>query len=270
MKIHQIWIGGTMPPEEREYVAGIKAAAEEAGHEHLLWDAASLAEVYGQEAPAAVFQKAVDFLPIGTVYGLMSDYYRLRVLAEEGGMYLDTDIRISGKWPEVAPEVDVWGMHESWNTEYMNSCLFMVRSAAPMRLAAELAGKHLLSQLPLNADHFEERLVAMIRGGGIVQNGVGPGWMRKVLLPAWEQAGYTYGMLPPDVAGCEQTSAHSCLTHMGAARWYKDRREKEGYWREQHKRARKLTAARKAAKRAAMLSAWAAALKKAIHKILPF
>lgn len=74
-----------MPPEDREYVEGIKAAAEEAGHEHILWDAAALAE------------------------------------------------------------------------------------------------KHLLSRLPLNAEHFEERLVAMIRGGGIVQDGVGPGWMRKVL-----------------------------------------------------------------------------------------
>ena len=91
MTVHQLWIGGDIPAAESAWVAGVKKAAESAGWQHRLWDWPQLLKAYGAEPVAALFQRLMVDFPMPTTYTLMADYYRLRVLADGGGVYLDAD-----------------------------------------------------------------------------------------------------------------------------------------------------------------------------------
>lgn len=252
MKIHQIWIGGELPEREAAWVKAIKSAAEAAGHEHRLWSWWDLREAYGGEEPAGVFARAMEALPGGTVAAFICDYYRWRVLADEGGLYLDTDFVLHGGWPELPVERHVYGMSEFYNEALMCSGILLgngEEGARAFRLAAELGARHIMRQIKAEQTDFESRLVAMIRGGGLLTHGCGPAWLRKELLPAWEAAGVTWGRLPREAAGHVQWrsggEAVSALEHVGTALWHKDRYERTDYWEKQAAAAAAIAATRR-------------------------
>lgn len=221
-----------MPEQERGWVDGVRRAATAAGWEHRLWGWEELLEAFGTEPVADVFQRAFELpgeviSPV-VVASLACDYYRSRVLADGGGVYLDADFECRGPWPDFAglleeARVDVLGLEEFF-TPAMCAGFFAVADGRVMRLAADAAAEYLLRVLPPEAEDFATRMVAEcrrdVRGGGLAQRGVGPGWRRRVVLPMWQQAGVRWAMTPRKAVGHRQWGGGAALVHMGAARWH--------------------------------------------------
>lgn len=226
--IHQIWLGGEMPPFEARAVAGVRTIAERSGWRYKLWGAEELRASYGGEPMGGWIARAFEALPCSTTWALASDYYRLRILADEGGLYLDTDfVAHRGLMPEF-PEADVVGMPEFFARTRCCTGLFFSRSA-PMRLAADLAAERLLRVVPPDSGDFAARLVDLVRrdvkGGGLAQRGIGPGWLRRVVWPAWRDHGYTLRLIAEPLASHRQWRSEAALVHHGAARWHEARGE---------------------------------------------
>ncbi len=230
--VHQIWIGGEMPDKERSWIAGVRRAALAAGWEHRLWEWPELLEVFGAEPVAEVFRRAfalpAEVISPAVVASLACDYYRSRVLAEGGGVYLDADFECRGAWPDVegllaAAGVDVLGLEEFF-APMMCAGFFAAADGRAMQLAAEAAAEYLLRVLSPGAEDFATRLVVECRrdvpGGGLAQRGVGPGWRRRVVLPLWQEAGVRWAMAPRTTVGHRQWGGGAALVHMGAARWH--------------------------------------------------
>lgn len=249
--VHQIWIGGAMPAAERGWVDGVRRAAEEAGREHRLWGWEELLGAFGAEPVAEVFRRAFALpgavISPAVVASLACDYYRSRVLAEDGGVYLDTDFECRGAWPDVegllaASGVEVLGLEEFFMPA-MCAGFYASADGRAMRLAADAAAEYLLRMLPPGAEDFASRLVAECRRdggrGGLAQRGVGPGWRRRVVLPLWQAAGVRWAFVPREVVGHRQWGGGAALVHMAAARWH----EREGaalsaLWRSRAQAAR--------------------------------
>ena len=236
--VHQIWIGSAMPEAERCWVAGVRRAATAAGWEHRLWGWEELLEAFGAEPVADVFRRAFalpgDVISPAVVASLAVDYYRSRVLADGGGVYLDTDFECRGPWPDfeellAASGVEVLGLEEFFSP-VMCAGFYAVTDGRAMRLATDVAAEYLLRVMPPDAVDFATRLVAECRRdggrGGLAQHGVGPGWRRRVVLPMWERAGVRWAFAPREAVGHRQWGggSGSALVHMGAARWH----EQEG------------------------------------------
>lgn len=232
--VHQIWVGAVLPERERGWVAGVRAAALAAGWEHRLWDWDALMAEFGEEPVARVFRRGFELpgeviSPV-VVASLAVDYYRSKVLAVYGGVYLDCDFECRGEWPnfeELLAEQDaeVLGFHEFFKPA-MCAGLFAVSSLRPMCIAAELAAGYLLRMLPPEAGDFASRMVELARRdggrGGLVSRGVGPGWRRQWVLPRWQRAGIRWAMAPRTAVGHVQWDggAGSALVHVGAAHWH--------------------------------------------------
>lgn len=230
--VHQIWIGHAMPAAERDWVDGVRRAATAEGWEHRLWGWEELLEAFGTEPVADVFRRAFalpgDVISPAVVASLACDYYRSKVLAVYGGVYLDTDFECRGPWPDfegllAAAGVEVLGLEEFFKPA-MCAGFYAVTDGRAMRLATDVAAEYLLRVLPPDAVDFATRLVAECRRdggrGGLAQHGVGPGWRRRVVLPMWERAGVRWAFVPRDVVGHRQWREVSALVHMGAARWH--------------------------------------------------
>ena len=233
--VHQIWLGSAMPEQERGWVAGVRRAAEAAGWEHRLWGWEELLEVFGAEPVAEVFRRAFalpgEIISPAVVASLACDYYRSRVLAEDGGVYLDADFECCGTWPDfeellAASGVEVLGLEEFFSP-VMCAGFYAAADDRAMRLATAAAEEYLLRVLPPEAEDFATRLVAECRrdvpGGGLAQRGVGPGWRRRVVLPLWQAEGVRWAFVPRTAVGHRQWREASALVHMGAARWHEQR-----------------------------------------------
>ncbi len=230
--VHQIWLGCAMPDAERGWVAGVRRAAEAAGWEHRLWGWEELLEAFGAEPVAEVFRRAFalpgEIISPAVVASLACDYYRSRVLAEGGGVYLDADFECCGTWPDfeellAASGVEVLGLEEFFSP-VMCAGFYAAADGRAMRLATAAAEEYLLRVLPPEAEDFATRLVAECRrdvpGGGLAQRGVGPGWRRRVVLPLWQAEGVRWAMAPRTAVGHRQWREAAALVHMGAARWH--------------------------------------------------
>lgn len=249
--VHQIWIGSAMPEAERGWVDGVRRAATAAGWEHRLWGWEELLEAFGAEPVADVFRRAFalpgEVISPAVVASLACDYYRSRVLAEGGGVYLDTDFVCRREWPDLegllaASGVDVLGLEEFFKP-VMCAGFFAAADGRAMRLAADAAAAYLLRELPPDAGDFATRLVAECRRdggrGGLAQHGVGPGWRRRVVLPLWQRAGVRWAFVPRTAVGHRQWGGNSALVHMGAARWHeRDGAALSALWRSRAAAAR--------------------------------
>lgn len=255
--VHQIWIGQSVPAAELGWMDGVRRAAESAGWRYRLWGWPELLEAFGAEPVAGVFRRAFELPPEvmspAVVASLACDYYRSRVLAEGGGVYLDADFECRGVFPDFAgllagAGVDVLGLAEFFRP-VMCAGFFAVATGEPMRCAAEAAAAYLLRTLPPEAADFAARLVAECRRdggrGGLALHGVGPGWRRRVVLPLWERAGLRWAFAPQEAVGHRQWGGGrgSALVHMGAARWH----EQEGaelsrLWQQRARAAREMSA----------------------------
>ena len=227
-----------MPEREAAWVAKIRAAATAAGHVHKMWGEAELAAAFGEEPMWAWFARARACLNDVTTWTLMSDYYRLRVLAHEPGLYLDTDFELRGGWPELAGEADVMGMPESFNRSELCNGVFMCREAGAFQLAVQLAAARLQEACNIESAEFDIQYIELVRGdkskyGGIAWAGIGPGWIRRVVLPAWRQTGVSWAFFSPVIVGHKKWPEHPKLAHVGTGAWLfgKGRSRDGAHWR---------------------------------------
>lgn len=221
-----------MPEKEAAWVAGIRTAATAAGWQHKLWTWAELEARYGGEAVCGVFRRALAEYPQAFSYTLAADYYRLRVLADAPGLYLDTDFECCGTWPDftAAPTIGLLG--EFFARTRPGNCILLAKDSTPFALAAEMAAKRILDRLDPASKDFPAQLVALVRrdkGGSLPAAGCGPRWLVKCVLPAWDAAGFQHGFLPPATAAHRQWHSHAALVHHGTAHWHEGGRE-SAYW----------------------------------------
>ena len=240
-----------MPAQERAWVRSVCAAAEAAGWDYRLWGDAELEAEFGGEAMWHLYARARKVLDCAAVYSWASDYYRLRVLAEYGGFYLDTDIACT-RWPELPDAADLYGQTEFFAEKMCSGWLL---AKAPEVMAPVLAAADArVADYAADAPGFASRLVEMLRRdrGGITRNGWGPVWLRRTALPALERAGFTVGLLPRDVAGHVQWRGESsALTHAGVAHWHEgSRAAQEPLWNARAAQAATLDAEEAATRRA--------------------
>lgn len=246
--VHQIWVGGELPERERGWVAGVRAAAVAAGWEHRLWGWEELQAAFGTEPVAEVFLQLMDVFPQAVTYSLAADYYRLRVLAEGGGVYLDADFECSGGWPEFSETADVLLLREFFCGRACNG-FFLCRTPEAMRVAARMAEERLLELLPPDAADLPTRFVQLVRRdegrGSLVFRGIGGGWLRREVQPRWAEMGLRGEFVPPHQVGHRQwKGVSSRLTHMAAAHWHAGGRDVE-YWSGMARRAGALSAGRR-------------------------
>lgn len=240
--VNQIWLGGEMPAREKAWCDGVRAAAEAAGWQYRLWRDADIEAAYGTEPVAEVFRAARKALPGPVTYTLESDYYRLRVLADAGGLYMDTDFECSS-WPEWPDEGDVWTAAERFNSSLLCNCLLWVLNPEAARFAAGMAAAKLTGALDPASPRFEADYIALVRRdkGGLVA-GLGPRWLRNTVRPAAESVGHRWGIVGTDVAGHIIWPEHGPLCHHGVSWWHEGKRsEQAALWD-----ARAKAAARKA------------------------
>ena len=89
--LHQVWLGGAMPERFRIWTEGARRWAEAMGMEYRLWGEAELWRTFGHEPELATLRTCMETLPTPTTWSFMSDFFRFRLVAEFGGMYLDAD-----------------------------------------------------------------------------------------------------------------------------------------------------------------------------------
>lgn len=257
MTVHQIWIGGALPDAEKAWVATVKAEAEKAGWQHKLWSWPDLQAVYGSEPVAALFCRLMADFPMSTTYTLMADYYRLRVLADGGGVYLDADF-CATSWPDWPDNADIYVLGEFFTRTSPCNGFYYCRRPEVMRRAAAIAAKRLLDALPPDAVDLPSRYVAMVRrdnrGGGLPNKGIGPGFMRRCVLPFWRHHGVSIDFIPASMVGHRQWKTPSALTHYGAAHWHEGgKKDNDPFWQDVAARAESITAANITAQRPAYL-----------------
>lgn len=219
-----------MPERETAWVESVRSHAQAAGWEHRLWDWPALSAAYGDEPIYAVLKRAVEEWPQAFSYTLAADYYRLRVLADGGGLYLDADFSATG-WPEFPQGVDIGVVAEFFAARPFNG-VFLANKPEPFALAARMAAERLLDKLDAGCAQFGMQLVEMVRrdkGCSLPANGVGPRWVCREVLPMWRAHGFTYDFLPQEAVGHRQWTGTSALTHWGAAHWHEGGRD-AAYW----------------------------------------
>lgn len=89
--IHYCWFGNMpIPEDEKEYIEGWKKIFPE--YVIKKWNEDNF-DVQQCEFSSQAYQKEK--------YAFVSDYARAKILYEYGGIYLDTDVEIVGKFPEI-------------------------------------------------------------------------------------------------------------------------------------------------------------------------
>ncbi len=221
--VHQIWIGSDLPAREKAWVESVRSAASKAGWKHQLWTWTDLLAAYGNEPMAKLFIRLMADFPMPTTYTLMADYYRLRVLADKGGVYLDTDFSASA-WPEFPAVADVYMLEEFFAPGRACNGFFYCRTPQAMRFAASVAEQHILTRLSLNDPNLPSLYIDMVRRdegrGGLVHSGVGGGFLSRNVLPEWQARGLHAEFVSVEAVGHRQWRAASMLKHQSAAHWH--------------------------------------------------
>lgn len=220
MNIHQIWLGGDMPEQETRWTDGVFEGAIRAGHAYYLFGDETISARFGNEPAWAWFNELLDCpaAPRAQVLTLMSDYYRFRVMAELGGLYLDTDYMLEGKFPELDPQGGILAAPEFWKLS--DPCTaFLCGSAEAFKPVLREADCKLRQAM---SDSARTGLPAWWKkhGGRGILTMWGPKWYRTHGLPAAQAEGVQVRMVSRSVAGHVQWGPGSALTHVGTAHWH--------------------------------------------------
>lgn len=92
MQIHQIWLDVIIP----EKIQVMMATWRTSGNEYKLWRKEDLV-IYNEELAITGMQPFHE--------SLKSDLYRLLILRDFGGLYVDCDATLTGSIPSVLPEI---------------------------------------------------------------------------------------------------------------------------------------------------------------------
>lgn len=241
--VHQIWLGNALPEREAEWINQVKTHAEAAGWNHRLWRDEDIRRTWGGSEVYSYFTHAREVLDNAVTLTLMSDYFRLLILATHGGLYLDTDYSCTA-WPDLPQDGDVWSAAEVFNTQKPCNCAILALNPAALATAAQMAADKLLALKP-NAPGFPFRYINLVRRdtGGLPQ-GIGPHWIRQSVIPALERAGLDWHILPTTITGHVRWKAESPLTHHGVSWWHEGPRAKQpAIWQQRATAALAQTAA---------------------------
>lgn len=237
--INQIWLGGQMPAREKAWCDGVREKAQAAGWQYKLWRDKDVDEAFGAEPVAALFRAARKVLLGAVTATLMSDYYRLRILADAGGLYLDTDFECTA-WPELPDDGDMWTAAERFNSDKPCNCLLWCLNPDAVRMALDDAETKLMAAMQPDSPEFELQYIEFVRRdqGGLVA-GIGPRWIRSHVLPQAKELGFRWGIVPTSVAGHAQWPEHGPLCHHGVAWWHEGRKaEQAELWTSRAKAAK--------------------------------
>lgn len=216
MKIHQIWIGDTMPERIRTSVEGVRAKATSAGYDYHLWTEADIFGAFGGEPAALALERARATAAPATFAALVSDWARWRILADQGGLYLDTDNEVT---VDVFPPPSAFGgadlMQHTRRDTRMETGAVAVNGERG-RAAAAVVVELITARLFALGDMAEA--VQRLRLTSIVA----PQFVLTRCHPALRARGYTVEALPPSVASCTREDA--ALYHWGSWTWHDDRR----------------------------------------------
>lgn len=210
--VHQIWLGGAMPPRLKAWTDSARQWAAAMGMEYKLWGEAELWQTFGNEPELATLRICMEALPTATSYAFASDYFRLRLVAEFGGLYLDADTRC-GATIEVPPE-GLYCASEVYKFHLESNWLQWAVGETGRRAARvlwEAARAHFNRILPPGAADIPSRFVQIARrdipGNSIAAAGVGPGVLRRVMIPHLRKQGMDIHILPQSVASCRNNAA---------------------------------------------------------------
>ena len=104
-KIHYIWLGGKeLPGESQKYINEWKELLHD--YQIIKWDESNL------DLNAHPFVKKAY---ANRQFSFVSDYFRLWILNKEGGIYLDTDVRVKKRFDEF--------LNKSFFIGYMNKSM---------------------------------------------------------------------------------------------------------------------------------------------------
>lgn len=224
--VHQIWLGNAIPDQEQDWINQVKSHATAVGWNHRLWRDADIIREYGNTPIYSFFTRAREVLDNAVTLTLMSDFYRLQILTDHGGLYLDTDFSCTA-WPTFPQDGDVWSAAEVFNTQKPCNCAILALNPAALSTAVKMAADKLLALNP-NAPDFPFRYINLIRRdtGGLPQ-GIGPHWIRQTIVPALKRSGLSWHILPTSITGHIRWKATSPLTHHGVAWWHEGPRAKQ-------------------------------------------
>ena len=91
--IHYIWLGGgEIPANLRRYMSSWEIL-KKAGYEIVRWDENNL--------PIDTAPESIKQAMLLKKYAFVADYFRLKVLYEQGGIYFDTDIEVCRNFEEL-------------------------------------------------------------------------------------------------------------------------------------------------------------------------
>lgn len=208
MIVHQIWLGGTLPQADAADVAVIRNACSRAGWQYRLWSGADLWQLYGSEPAVRELDRLRPHLPAARFASLASDYFRWRVLVEAGGLYLDTDTRLTvADLPPLPTEGDLW-LHDRKHGEGMNTA-FILAVGRGQQAAARICAAVSAKLRGVTVEHAA-------RKWGLL-TAAGPRWVENTLFPELEAAGYKIGMVPRELAS--SSSPASAFWHRGEGSW---------------------------------------------------
>lgn len=216
--LHQVWIGGVMPTPFKQWTTSAQRWAEAMGMDYKLWREPDLWQAFGQEPEVKTLRICLDTLPTPTSYSFASDFFRMRLVAEYGGLYLDADTNCREK-AKLPTDAGIYCSVERFNPRLWSTWLLWAPGEGG-KLAAralwELARNHFNAILPPGASDIPSRYINEVRrdipGHGAASMGLGPSVFRRTLLPKMRADGWHVEALLPELASCrnEQAALKQC------------------------------------------------------------
>ncbi len=236
--LHQVWLGGPMPDKFKAWTATARQWANSMGMHYRLWGEEELWHTFGHEPELDTLRTCMETLPTPTTWSFLSDFFRFRLLAEFGGLYLDADTDCS-RAVELPTAPGVYCSREGFNPTLWSTWLLWAPGEGGRKTAQALwaeARRHFNEVLPPGAADIPSRFVWMMRrdmkGHGAGAMGLGPRVFRRVLLPALRHQGWHIDPLPEEMAS---VNLHTAALHqVGAASWH----EKGADWNERAQMAK--------------------------------
>lgn len=121
--VHAIWFGGDIPPVHARCVASWRQTMPE--FEIKIWNETSLAVDSAPFSQAAFRQRD---------YRKMADYWRLRLLRDHGGVYLDCDVFLHRPLPDawLSPSLTLFPQSDVESTSFVNNSIIAARRGHPL------------------------------------------------------------------------------------------------------------------------------------------
>lgn len=229
--LHQFWFG-TMPERVSRWCASMRDFASGIGYGYRLDSFEDVARLYPRSPFISLFREMFNIAPNATTASLFSDWYRVRILADEGGIYADSDFYLD-RLPEWRPSADVSLFGEKAYSEQLATGLTWCRGERgreALKLAADEVERHLLASFGSPSDDdFAQRFIDLVRTDRAVDRGfslvglIGPRFIRQRVFPRWKAQGYTFEAIPRDVAANlskrEHLKTSPAIWHYGAGSW---------------------------------------------------